>query len=203
MNLQIYEFKILGIWKYNKIIFRQEARNKKMENKINENQGSADNSDLNVPQNNPAPLVSEPVTNNENVSQSQVKYAGFWIRFVAVIIDGIIVFFISLPLIVIFKFVLSIESSGFLNLLSSLISWGYYIYMTDKYQATLGKKAMGIMVVDESLAKASLGNIVLRETVGKIVSAIILLIGYIMAAFTSKKRALHDLIAGTVVIYRN
>ncbi|HBI17250.1 MAG TPA: RDD family protein [Candidatus Moranbacteria bacterium] len=174
-----------------------------MENKINENQGSADNSDLNVPQNNPAPLVSEPVTNNENVSQSQVKYAGFWIRFVAVIIDGIIVFFISLPLIVIFKFVLSIESSGFLNLLSSLISWGYYIYMTDKYQATLGKKAMGIMVVDESLAKASLGNIVLRETVGKIVSAIILLIGYIMAAFTSKKRALHDLIAGTVVIYRN
>ena len=34
MNLQIYEFKILGIWKYNKIIFRQEARNKKMENKI-------------------------------------------------------------------------------------------------------------------------------------------------------------------------
>lgn len=176
---------------------------KDMENKVNENQEGVNNSELNVAQGNPAPQVSEPVMSGENVSQMPVRYAGFWIRFVAVIIDGIIVFFISLPIIVIFKFVLDIESSGFLNLLSSVISWSYYIYMTDKYQATLGKKAMGIMVVDENLAKASLGNIVLRETVGKIVSAIILLIGYIMAAFTSKKRALHDLIAGTVVIYRN
>lgn len=176
---------------------------KDMENKINENGGDMNSPELSVSQNKPAPLVSEPVLDVESVSQSPVRYAGFWIRFVAVIIDGIIVFFISLPIIVIFKFVLSIESSGFLNLLSSVISWGYYIYMTDKYQATLGKKAMGIMVVNESLIKASLGNIVLRETVGKIVSAIILLIGYIMAAFTSKKRALHDLIAGTVVIYRN
>ena len=72
--------------------------------------------------------------------------------------------------------------------------------MTYKYQATLGKIFVGIKVVREDLNRASLGNLILRELVGKIISLVTLLAGYVMAAFTLRKRALHDIIGGTVVI---
>jgi uncharacterized RDD family membrane protein YckC len=62
---------------------------------------------------------------------------------------------------------------------------------------------MGIIVVDEDLNKASLGKVIIRETVGKLVSAFTLMIGYLMVAFTDRKRGLHDMISGTVVIYKN
>jgi uncharacterized RDD family membrane protein YckC len=66
-------------------------------------------------------------------------------------------------------------------------------------QATFGKIALGIKVTDLngdriSFAKAS------GRHFAKIISAIILLIGYIMAAFDSKKQALHDKMAGTLVL---
>jgi type II secretory pathway pseudopilin PulG len=75
--------------------------------------------------------------------------------------------------------------------------------MTHKYQATLGKMAVGIKVQSEEGADATLGKIILRETLGKILSMITIFIGYIMAAFTGKKQALHDKLASTVVIYKD
>lgn len=139
----------------------------------------------------------------------QVKYAGFWIRWVAVFIDGIVVTVVAIPIMIAFYFLSGGTFSGKdsdmpvgFNFLGYIISWSYYIFMTDKYQATLGKKAMGIIVVAEDLSKLPLGKIILRETIGKIVSGIIFGIGYLMAAFTNKKRALHDIISGTVVIYK-
>lgn len=175
------------------------------ENKLEENQTSNIN---NNPSQDVAPInpAYQAPRSGENIQP--VKYAGFWIRWVAVFIDGIVVAIMAVPIMIAFYFlsggIFSEDgetSSGF-NLLGYLISWGYYIYMTDKYQATLGKRAMGIIVVNEDFSKASLGNIILRETVGKIISGIILMIGYIMAAFTDRKRALHDMISGTVVIYK-
>ena len=55
-------------------------------------------------------------------------------------------------------------------------------------------------VVSENQGRLSFNQIVLRETVGKLVSAFTLFIGYIMTAFTQKKQGLHDKIAGSVVI---
>lgn len=166
------------------------------------NEGQIQDVNKNEPvQNNVAP-VSPAMQSPQSVvtpeNAPQVKYAGFWIRFLAVFIDGIILSIVSVPLMLIAG---SDEKSFGLNFLGYIISWAYYIYMTDRYQATLGKKIFGLKVVNENFTKASLGNIILRETVGKIVSAIILFIGYIMAAFSSRKRALHDIIADTVVVY--
>lgn len=175
--------------------------NQNLENKNKEVVGNMDNkSPQEAVQNNPVSPESpiNPVLIDEAKKELEIKYAGFWIRFVAVIVDGIIVSIASAIVIAIMKSIVG-EFYG-ANFFGYVITWAYYIFMTDRYQATLGKKLLGLKVVNEDFTKAPLGNIVLRETVGKIISSIILLIGYIMVAFNKKKRALHDIVSGTVVI---
>lgn len=78
--------------------------------------------------------------------------------------------------------------------------WLYYAVLesSDK-KATFGKRALDIKVIDSNNNKISF----LRATIrywSKFISALILLVGYIMAAFTPKKQALHDIIASTYVV---
>jgi len=134
--------------------------------------------------------------------QAQVKYAGFWIRWAAYFIDCLVLF---IPQAII-NGVFSIANFGAMQKVASslagfLLVWAYYVYMTNNYQATLGKKALGLKVFSDKLERPTLNQVLLRETVGKIVSMLTLLIGYIMAGFTDRKRALHDMIASTVVVY--
>jgi uncharacterized RDD family membrane protein YckC len=85
-----------------------------------------------------------------------------------------------------------------------LVSWSiqilYYTFMeSSKAQASVGKMAMGIKVVDTDGNRISIGKAFLRSF-GKIISAVIIFIGFLMAAFTEKKQALHDMIANTYVV---
>jgi uncharacterized RDD family membrane protein YckC/Tfp pilus assembly protein PilE len=135
-----------------------------------------------------------------------MEYAGFWVRFAALILDRIIIFFLLLiPAIVLAVFFTVIGLSETYSILWQpffwLFSFAYFIYFTFNHGATWGKKAVGVKVISSDGRKLSLGQVFLRETLGKIVSALILLIGYIMAGFTEKKRALHDMIADTYVVY--
>ena len=66
-------------------------------------------------------------------------------------------------------------------------------------QATVGKMALGIQVTDLEGNRISFGK-ALGRNLAKIISALIFYIGFIMAAFTAKKQALHDMIAGTLVV---
>ena len=66
-------------------------------------------------------------------------------------------------------------------------------------QGTLGKMVLGIIVTDEAGNRISFGRATGRYF-GKILSSLILLIGYIMIAFTKKKQGLHDLLASTLVV---
>jgi uncharacterized RDD family membrane protein YckC len=162
------------------------------------------------------PRFNQPVNSLEVVSAVQnVKYAGFWIRWVANFIDGIV---LGIPLLIIFLpigFILA-TSMGLdkaanlpwpinlsIRLLEAIIGWTYYIFMTNKYQATLGKMAVGIKVVSDKAEDLTSGQIILRETLGKFLSGITLGIGYIMAGFTERKQALHDMMAKTTVIYKD
>ncbi|MCG8697823.1 MAG: RDD family protein [Bacteroidales bacterium] len=138
------------------------------------------------------------------------KYAGFWIRFVAFFVDGII---IGIPMyIALFTFVRASESagnsalSGFLALMVFIMviagPWLYFALMhCSKNQATLGKMMAGIQVVDLQYKRISFGRATGRFF-SLILSRMILYIGYIMAAFDSQKQALHDKIAGTYVVYK-
>jgi uncharacterized RDD family membrane protein YckC len=70
---------------------------------------------------------------------------------------------------------------------------------SSKFQGTLGKMALGIIVTDMEGRRVSFGKATGRYF-GKIVSTIILFAGLIMIAFTEKKQGLHDMLANSLVI---
>lgn len=118
-------------------------------------------------------------------------HAGFWLRLVATIIDAIIIVAVS--------FMIRLVPIPFGPLVIILIIWLYYALMeSSPTQATLGKMALGIVVTDMYGNRVSFGRATGRYF-GKIISTIILFIGYLMIAFTEKKQGLHDIMADTLV----
>lgn len=155
------------------------------------------------------------------VGDGDVVYAGFWKRFAAIVIDsfvvGIIGGIVQMLLMGMFFGVgaglggdpASLFASGSsiaLLALVYLIPLGlqavyFAMFHASGSQATLGKMAVGIKVTDEDGRRISLARGIGRYF-ATIPSGLILFIGYIMAAFTERKRALHDMIAGTLVVDR-
>lgn len=139
------------------------------------------------------------------IMRDDVRYAGFWIRFMASFIDG---FVLAIPILIIsFLSYFLLDESIFVSLLIQVIVFAlflaYFVLMTNKYQATLGKMAVGIIVCDENtLDKAKSNNIFKREIISRL-TATILPILFVVVAFTDKKQGLHDIAADTVVIYKN
>jgi len=124
-----------------------------------------------------------------------MNYAGFWIRAAACIIDFVI-------LVVIGTFFGVFTGADWLaQLLVNYVSaWVYTAGLTSShFQATLGKKVLGLKVVDLNGGRISFAHASGRW-LAEILSGIILGIGYLMIAFNSKKQGLHDQIAGTYVI---
>lgn len=87
-----------------------------------------------------------------------------------------------------------------IRLLGLMAGWIYYALMESSgWQATLGKKVLGLKVTDLagnriSFARAS------GRFFGKILSGMLLLVGFMMAGFTERKQALHDILAGCLVL---
>jgi len=125
-----------------------------------------------------------------------IRYGGFWKRFFAFLIDAAIVFFAAKIL------TTTLFGRQIFYLTNLLLTWAYFIYMTHAYKATLGKMIFGMNVISEDAGELKIEKIILRETLGKFVSGMILGIGYLMIAFTPKKQGLHDKIAGTAVVCR-
>ncbi len=123
---------------------------------------------------------------------SGVEYAGFWIRFASYVIDFIILFVVGLVL----ALAVGGTSGTVLQIAVGLV---YTIGFWTAQGATPGKMAVGIKITTVDGGDIDFGRALLRY-IGYIASAIILLIGYLMIAFTRDKRGLHDYIAGTVVI---
>ncbi|HEY0652338.1 MAG TPA: RDD family protein [Chryseosolibacter sp.] len=93
-----------------------------------------------------------------------------------------------------------IAAIGSVILIVYAISVLYYAIMeSSKAQASVGKMALGIKVTDLDGNRISFGKAFLRG-IGKLISSSFMCIGYIMAAFTEKKQALHDLMASTLVV---
>ncbi len=130
------------------------------------------------------------------------RYANFWTRFAAIFIDAIIISITSSLFALIFLNGYS-YSSFTTNPFSLLVGWLYFAGMeSSSNMGTFGKITMGIMVVSVQGERISFLNATGRY-LAKIISAVILFIGYIMAAFDSHNQALHDKLAKSFVIYRN
>jgi uncharacterized RDD family membrane protein YckC len=141
-----------------------------------------------------------------------VAYGGFWIRFVAALIDGIICYIVTSIL----EFALlgsamvrfaanpadlgsALSKVGLAWLISVTVGCSYETYFIGKMAATPGKMAMGLKVVRADGSPVDYARAAGRYF-SKVLSAIILFIGYIMAGVDSQKRALHDMICDTRVI---
>ncbi|MGH9728538.1 MAG: RDD family protein [Candidatus Acidiferrales bacterium] len=167
----------------------------------------------------PPAMVANPYPPHA-VAGPATGYAGFWLRFVAWIIDsvllGISFSFISVPVmagsglrnVMMDHPQTPAELLGLLGVVYKLIvlavifNWLYYALLeSSAWQATLGKKALGLEVTDMNGRRISFARATGRYF-GKIVSAFILMIGFIMAGFTAQKQALHDMMAGCLVLQK-
>lgn len=158
---------------------------------------------------------------------NEIKYAGFWIRFVASFLDTL---FLALPLAIVIYFVsdgawfdfaqyqqnIAYAMSGNASkalatqpqtsfkwellfeisvLLVTLLFW-------KKWRgATPGKKVVHIKIVDAKSLQEIDNKQAITRSLGYIISTLLFLVGFLMVAFRTDKRGLHDLLAGTVVIY--
>lgn len=131
--------------------------------------------------------------------QPSLVYASFWWRFAAAFIDGLILLIPSY----LFPYLLNGDNEyGIGNLVSILISWLYFaLQESGVNQATVGKKAMGIKVINEDGNRISFGQATGRYF-GKFLSMILLFIGYLMMIWDSRKQTLHDKMAGTFVVIK-
>lgn len=139
-------------------------------------------------------------------------YGDFWSRVIAFLIDIVVVnvvgFIVGLVIGFIIGFILGFNNisidSGMVIVVEWLINiavaWLYFtLFETSKWQATPGKKLLGLAVVDMDGGRITFGRANVRSW-SKILSFLIAGIGCFMIAFTQKKQGLHDILAKTLVI---
>jgi uncharacterized RDD family membrane protein YckC len=171
-----------------------------------------------------APSMATPAYAAPVVAVAQ-PYAGFWLRLVAYIIDAAI---LGLGFILTIGIVAAIAGAGFVRGLGQDVSgaenffapvvfamimmlifvsiaaaWVYYAWFeSSHYQATPGKLALGLFVTDMEGRRITFARASGRYFAKIITNLIPFFIGYIMAGFTAKKQALHDMIASCLVLRR-
>ncbi|MBN8214827.1 MAG: RDD family protein [Xanthomonadales bacterium] len=152
------------------------------------------------------------------VHGGRVVYAGFWKRVAASFIDSFVTtalsYIVQIPLMMIFGVSMvgmaggddpfasgaGIAMIGLIYVVSIGIPLLYFSWMhSSTHQASLGKMAVGIKVVRSNGERISFWRAFGRYW-GMVLSALILLIGYLMAGFTERKQALHDMISDTLVV---
>lgn len=172
------------------------------------------------------PGLAVPVAGMPWQTAPALPYAGFWLRFVAALIDGFILtagFAVIVAAVIVLALLAGVgsglggihggqdisEAFAALGVAAVLLGIGIgfvgqwlYFAMSESssHQATPGKRAMGIIVTDIAGRQTSFGRASGRHF-AKIISGLIpFAIGYILAGFTEKKQAIHDMIADCLVL---
>jgi len=140
------------------------------------------------------------------------RYAGFWRRVAASVLDGLIQAGLSIVVLIVAMLAIDPGPSGedpnpvavgVYYVASWVIGWLYFALMhSSARQATIGKRAMGIKVVSLEGERITFAHATGRYF-AYLLSGILLGIGYLMAAFTARKQGLHDMIASTLVVSRD
>lgn len=141
-----------------------------------------------------------------------LEYASFWHRFVAAVVDGFICsicsgligMFVGLAMVATDNVSpeggLGVVVSIFLQLFGVVFQWLYFVIQeSSEAQATLGKRMIGIKVTDLDGHRVSFGRATGRYF-AKILSVFTLAVGYLIQPFTEKKQAMHDILAGCLVV---
>lgn len=151
----------------------------------------------------------------------QTKFAGFWIRLIAGLIDWLILIGIYVLKLLLFpnsgllsKAELTINgdvatrsSSLLLSLLVIILLFAtvqllYFVIFTVNFGGTIGKLIFGIIVTDENNKLIGFGQAIKREVLGKIISSLVFMLGFLWIGFDKKKQGWHDKISKTYVIHK-
>ncbi|MDF1862313.1 MAG: RDD family protein [Verrucomicrobiales bacterium] len=161
----------------------------------------------------PAPDIAHEVVLQTRAGEFLV-YAGFWNRFLAATVDGVIVY--GAPLWILGKIfrmnlipwepvgslseILSLGGLGIaLLVLAFVYIWIYFASMeSSRKRATLGKQIFGLVVTTEKGERVSFQR-ASKRFFGKILSALMIFAGFFLAAFTRKKQAFHDILSDSTV----
>lgn len=133
------------------------------------------------------------------------RYAGFWMRFWAYLVDLIIIGSVNRILIYPVLRVLDVplHDGGIFsiaNICTAVIFYLYFVLMTKFLKQTLGKMIFGLKVVSFEKEKLSWSTIIFREWIGRFISGSLLIL-YVLVAFLPRKQGLHDIFADTTVIH--
>jgi len=128
--------------------------------------------------------------------------ATFGRRFVAALIDGVIVA-VSGSILSLLFFFTGVKNPNATNGISMIVSIVYYLATYTKLEGrTIGKKVLDIQVIKkDGTPMTDPFTIIVRDVVGKFISAMVFLLGYIWMLFDENNQTWHDKIAGTYVIY--
>lgn len=173
--------------------------------------------EIEAPQQQPQAIFRAPAPPSPAPGAPPLRYAGFWLRLVAYIIDYIVFniafTFISLPLMARSGLAFWIQHQpqtpeqmmtflgafARIGLLALFCNWLYFALLeSSRWQATIGKKTLGLEVTDLTGRRISFARASGRYF-GKIISAMIFFVGFFMIGFTEKKQGLHDMMAGCLV----
>lgn len=144
---------------------------------------------------------------------AEMRYAGFWIRFGAKLVDGMIMMIITLPFSFMFGFQIALNPMKMPDLSTIILQQSMLLFlgmtvrllytwlMVGRYGATFGKMAVGIKVVTADGQRVSYARAFARYW-GEIVSQFTCNIGYLIAAWDEQKRTLHDHMCHTRVVYK-
>ena len=143
---------------------------------------------------------------------NEIPYAGFFVRAAAFIMDMLLVNLLLMPARIVHFFTsfgspASLMDSPvfFSKTPFALFIWAvtvlYFILLTKLRGATLGKSVFRLKVVSCEERDLTWIEVIFRETAGRFLSSVILMIGYIMIIPDGEKQALHDMLSDTRVIY--
>lgn len=141
--------------------------------------------------------------------ENEYRYAGFWMRYWAYLIDVIIIFSINgillSPLLFINEgFPLEIGFWTVNGILAGIIYYVYFLLMTKFWGQTVGKMILGIKVISENEETPLLwSDLIFREVIGRFIQNVIFILKllYLVIAFSPKKQGIHDMIGNTKVIH--
>jgi uncharacterized RDD family membrane protein YckC len=144
-------------------------------------------------------VLEVPMEDIDLGTRAELEYAGFWSRVAALIVDNAIVTVIGLVLLIGAAFV-GAEAVVIANLIFMLVAFFYWpVLESTERKATFGKQLLGIQVTDANGAQLSFVRALLRN-LAKILSSLPFGLGFLLAAFTPRKQALHDMITKCLVV---
>ncbi|ATP41449.1 hypothetical protein CSE16_16035 [Solibacillus sp. R5-41] len=138
--------------------------------------------------------------------QIQQKTAGFWMRFWAFVLDSLIISAIVgvtiRPLFAVMDWdLVGVNWYAPFTVLSVMIYYAYFVFLTKYFKQTLGKMVFGLHVEKDNGEPLDWPTILFREGIGRFINSTFLHLPYLIVAFSQKNKSVADYFSDTIVVH--